>query len=106
MRLAMTFLRDPAVILLYLQESRAPAVGARVPIVELAEELAAGSIRLTKVACDHGLLRVQDPRVSALAVVGAVERLALAVMRGKLETSPTEISQTLIQLVLDGIRAR
>lgn len=105
-RLAMDYLRDPRVILLYLQESRGPAVGSRVPITDLAETLADGAVALTRVACDHGLLRVDDPRVSALSVVGAVERLALSVLRGKLDASPLDIGTILVSLVLDGIRAR
>jgi AcrR family transcriptional regulator len=93
------------VVRLYLQESRAPAVGDRAPLRALADEVKARSIDLTEFAVDRGLLRVPDPRVSALAVVGAVEALALTVLEGDLDAPPPIIAQTLITLVLDGIRA-
>jgi len=43
--------------------------------------------------------------VSALAVVGAVERLLLAVLREEDVGNPLEIPDALTQLVLDGLRA-
>lgn len=94
------------VIRLYLQERRSPAEGARGPIRALADEVARGAVQLTEVAVEHDLLRVSDPRISAWAVVGAVEELALAVMHGELDLPPDQIADTLIGLVLDGIRAR
>ena len=48
---------------------------------------------------------VSDPRVSALAVVGAVEALALAVVRDRLDAPPEEIARIVISMVMDGIRA-
>jgi AcrR family transcriptional regulator len=92
------------VLRLYLQERRSPGVGARAPIRRLAEQISEGSVRLTQVAVEHDLLRVRDPRISAFAVVGAVEELMLAVLTGRLDAPPTEIMDTLISLVLDGIR--
>jgi AcrR family transcriptional regulator len=89
---------------LYLQESRAPAVGARAPIRELADEVRERAIDLTEFAVDHGLLRIPDPRISALAVVGAVEQLAFMVLGGQLDATPDAIAGTLIGLVLRGIR--
>ena len=94
------------VVRLYLQEARAPGVGARAPIRRLAESIEAGAIHLTEVAVDHGLLEVSDPRISALAVIGATEQLILAVMSGRLDAPPPQIIDTLIRMVLDGIRAR
>lgn len=94
------------VLRLYLQERAAPAVGARVPLAAFARTVDEGAVRLTRVAVEHGLLRVRDPRISAYAVVGAIERLAQAVLAGELDASPVEILTTLIQLVLDGVRAR
>jgi AcrR family transcriptional regulator len=91
------------VMRLYLQESRAPAVGARAPIVHLAEKIDRGAIDLTTVAVERGLLDVADPRISALAVVGAIQQLAYSVLSGKLDAPPVEIVATLIRLVLDGI---
>ena len=95
---------EPDIALLYLQESRAPAAGARAPIRGLADDIRPRSIDLTEFAVDHGLLRVPDPRVSALAVVGAVETLAFAVLTGQLDARPDTIGGTLITLVLNGIR--
>lgn len=93
------------VLRLYLQERSAPALGARGPIGRLASTIDEGAIRLTKVAVDKGLLNVDDPRISAYAVVGAIERLSSAVLQGKLDASPIEILTTLIRLVLEGVRA-
>jgi hypothetical protein len=45
------------------------------------------------------------PAVSALAVVGAVERLLLAVLRGEDVGNPLEIPEALTGIILDGLRA-
>ena len=95
---------EPDILRLYLQESRAPAAGARAPIRALADRVRQRSIDLTEVAVDHGLLRIPDPRISALAVVGAVETLGWAVLSGHLDAPRHEIAGTLISLVLSGIR--
>lgn len=94
----------PDVVRLYLQESRAPAAGARAPIRALADEIRTRSIDLTEFAVDHRLLRIPDPRVSALAVIGAIEQLAFTVLSGELDAPPDQIAGTLISLVLSGIR--
>lgn len=100
-------LAHPDLVRLYLQERRMPGGrGERAPIWELAEEMRAGAVRLTEVAVEHRLLRVSDPRISAYAVVGAAEELALAVMQARLDAPPDRIAGTLISLVLDGIRER
>jgi hypothetical protein len=91
---------------LYLQERAAPPVGARAPLAAFARTVDDGAVRLTKVAVDRGLLHVSDPRISAFIVVGAVERLAQAVLSGGLDASPIDILTTLIRLVLDGVRTR
>lgn len=91
---------------LYLQERSAPPVGARAPLAAFARTIDEGSVRLTQVAVERGLLVVSDPRISAYAVVGAIERLAQAVLGGALDASPIDILTTLIRLVLDGVRAR
>lgn len=94
------------VVRLYLQERRSPGVGARIPIRRLSDQINETAVRLTEVAVQNGLLRVPDPRISAFAVVGAVEELMLAVLQERLDAPPTEIIDTLITLVLDGIRVR
>ena len=93
------------VLRLYLQERSAPSLGARMPIGRLANTIDDGAIRLTRVAVEKGLLHVEDPRISAYAVVGAIERLSSAVLQGRLDASPIEILSTLIRLVLEGVRA-
>ena len=75
------------------------------PIGRLANTVDEGAIRLTRVAVEKGLLHVEDPRISAYAVVGAIERLSSAVLQGRLDASPIEILSTLIRLVLEGVRA-
>lgn len=99
-----TLTSHPEVTRLYLQERRSPAVGARTPIRHLAEHVCDQAVHLTRVAVEHELLRVGDPRISALAVVGAAEELALTVLQGNLEVPPEEIGATLISIVMEGIR--
>lgn len=96
----------PKLVRLYLQECRGPARGARAPIAALASDIRAAAIDLTLAAHTRGLLRPIDPRVSALAVVGAVERLAYAHLSGEPLGEPDTIAAGLIALVLDGIRPR
>ncbi|GAB5541133.1 MAG: TetR/AcrR family transcriptional regulator [Sandaracinaceae bacterium] len=97
--------QHPDAVRLYLQESRAPAAGARKPIRDLADVIRARAVDLTQFAVDHDLLRIPDPRISALAVVGAVEQLTWSVLGEGLDTPPDQIAGTLISLVLSGIRS-
>src|SRR5262249_23657045 len=60
------FLEQPGVVRLYLQENRAPAVGARKPIVELAGVISRYAIDITKKAQGHGILRPIPVAISAL----------------------------------------
>lgn len=96
--------RDP--LRLYLQEARGPAVGDRGPVRELADDVARAAVELTEVARTRGLLRPVDPRVSALAVIGAGERLLFEAMAEDAPMDPLVASAALIGLVLDGVRAR
>ena len=89
---------------LYLQESRAPAVGAREPIAALEAEVVAGAIALTELAQAQGLLRPVDPRVSALAVIGAAERLLEAYLDGELGADGGETAGALVEIALGGLR--
>jgi hypothetical protein len=97
-------LHHSSAVRLYLQEGRAPAVGARQPLRALSDRIAERAIVLTQVAQEVGLLAAVDPRVSALAVVGAVERLLWAVFTGEQVLDPTQVAETLIGIVLDGMR--
>lgn len=88
---------------LYLQENRAPTTPARAGLQSFSRELRNGAIKMTELAVRQGLLKVDDPRVSAIAVIGAVEQLALTVMQGDLDTPPQTIVQIMVKLVLEGI---
>ena len=89
---------------LYLQESRGPAVGARTKIVEMSRVVVKHAIDITRKAHTHGLLRPIRPEVSALSVVGAVERLLLAVLTEEDVGNPLEIPDALTTIILDGLR--
>jgi len=104
--LAGILLSNPDVVRLYLQECRAPLEGSRAPVRRLADQVAQHAVLLTKKAHARGLLREFPASVSALSVVGAVERLLFAVLTGEETGDPLTVSQGLISLVLDGIRAR
>lgn len=102
--LAAALLPNRDLALLYLQESRGPAVGARVPVRALATEIASGALELTKVARARGLLRPFDARVSALVVIGAAERLLFEFLSGGDIGDPAELPGKVISLVMDGMR--
>lgn len=104
-RMGAAILERPGVVLLYLQESRAPATGARAPARRLADRIRARSLELTHVAHDRGLLRPFDERVSASAVIGAVESLLYGVLRGDDLGDPLKIPDMVVSLVLDGLRS-
>jgi len=91
---------------LYLQESRGPAVGARAKLVELSRLISRHAIEITEKAHTHGLLRPIRPAVSALAVVGAVERLLYAVLSEEEVGNPLEIPDLLTTIILDGLRKK
>lgn len=106
MELGGVLLSNPDVVRLYLQECRAPLEGARAPVRRLADLVARHAVDLTEKARARGLLREFPPSISALAVVGAVERLLFSVLSGEEQNDPLTVSQNLISLVLDGVRAR
>lgn len=94
----------PDAMCLYLQERRAPATTARQAISDLATELDDRAMTLSQVAVDRNLVAISDPRVSALAVLGAVEALALASVRNQVKMDPIETTTRLISIVLEGLR--
>jgi hypothetical protein len=79
-------------------------VGARVKVVELSRLISRHAVAITEKSHTHGLLRPIRPEVSGLAVVGAVERLLLAVLSGEEIGNPLELPEALTTLVLDGLR--
>lgn len=94
------------VVRLYLQEHRAPATASRASLRKMADDLQQGAFLLSEAAVKHGLVEVRDPRISALAVVGAVEHLVLVLLRGDLDLSLPDVASTLIRMTLDGLRVR
>jgi len=79
-------------------------MAARQAIAELASELDNRAMALSQMAADQKLVVVSDPRVSALAVLGAVEALALASVRNQIKMDPIETTKGLISIVLEGLR--
>jgi len=94
----------PDAMCLYLQERRAPATTARQAISDLADDVDGRAMALSQVAVDRQLVTVADPAVSAIAVLGAVEALALASVRRQVRIDPVETTRILISIVLDGLR--
>jgi AcrR family transcriptional regulator len=91
------------VVKLYLQESRGPHTEARAPVLEAAQLITDQAISLTHLAHKHGLLRPFPPAISALTVVGAAERLLLAVLAEEDIGNPLEVPENLASLILEGL---
>jgi len=104
--LGVSAIENRDVVQLYLQEHRAPSTEARSGLRRLADELQQGAFRLSEAGVRHGVVEVKDPRISALAVIGAVENLALVILRGEHDFSLPDVANTLIHMVLDGLRVR
>ena len=103
-RLVGALAMHPDAMCLYLQERRAPATIARQAISDLAIEIDRRAMALSQVAVDRDLVAVSDPRVSAVAVLGAVEALALASVRNQVQMDPVETTKSLISIVLEGLQ--
>jgi AcrR family transcriptional regulator len=95
----------PDALCLYLQERRAPPTAARQAISDLANDLDEGVVALSEIAVDRDLLAMVDPRLSALAVLGAIEALALAWARKQVQVDPVETSVNLVSVMLAGLRS-
>lgn len=92
------------ILKLYLQESRGAKNGARAPICELSDLIATKAIEMTRKAHDNNLLRPFQAEISALAVVGAGERLLSAVLEGQDVGDPFQLPLRVTSLILDGLR--
>jgi len=103
-RLVGVLAMHPDAMCLYLQERRAPATTARQAISDLATDLDHRALTLSQVAVDRRLVAVANPHVSALAVLGAVEALALASVRNQVQMDPIETTKSLISIVLEGLQ--
>ena len=102
--LATLLMEQPGPMRLFLQESRAPALRARRAIIELSAQVSRYAIDMTKTAQRHGILKPIPVAVSALTVVGAAERLLLAVLREEDIGNVLEVPAALTTLILDGLR--
>ena len=100
--LAVTVLSQPERVRLYLQENRGPRRGARGPVVELADQIRESALAITETAHAHGLMRTFPAEISALAVIGAAERLVLATLNGRIE-HPERLPEQVTTLVLEGL---
>ena len=102
-------LRDhPRVLRLYLQEARIPAPGARGPVARVSDRLATTAIAHATAVRARGFGEAYPPAVSALAVIGAGERLIHALLTGEhIEEigDPLRAAHDVISLALRGIRA-
>lgn len=104
--LAGQLMLTPDPVRLYLQECRGPAEGARRPIRRLSETITAAAVRITEVAHARKLLRPLPPEITALTVIGAVERILVRYLdRDAPGLEPLSATSALISLVVDGIRA-
>lgn len=104
--LGMVALEHRDVARLYLQEHRGPSTEARMALRKLEADLTKGAFRLSQAAVEHRIVEVEDPRISALALLGAVEHLALVMLRGDVDLSIPQVATTLIRMTLDGLRVR
>ena len=93
------------VVRLYLQESRAPAVGARTPIASMSEALRMQAVELTRVAQERGLLKKTPLEPTAVAVVSAIEGVLSQHFSSGSRLSLDEAATTLITMVVEGLRA-
>lgn len=106
MTIAPLLLTEHRALRLYLAESRAPRVGARAPLRAWADEVSAIAERLAAAALDNPSTRPLPAAVTGRVIVGAVERLAFDLIDDALTVDPVVAAQTLMTLVLDGLRVR
>ncbi len=103
-QLAVLLGSNALVLKFYLQESRGARNGARAPICELSELVSSKAIEMTRKAHENNLLRPFQAEISALAVVGAGERLLAAVLEGENVGDPLLLPMSVTSLILDGLR--
>lgn len=90
---------------LFLQERHGPDSSSRAPILELDGLVVERAIAMTHSGRHTKLLRDFDPRVSALAVIGAVMEMMRQTFRGHGPDDPVSGALELVDLVLHGVRA-
>jgi len=103
MSLLQVYIAHQDIVRLYLQEGRVPGGEARAPLTAFEQRLTERTVALTVIAHEHGLLGKIPPAVSALGVIGAVERLLLAHLRGQIAENEAQIATSLVRMVMEGI---
>ena len=98
--------RHRNVLLLYLRESRSAGQGSRRPITDLARLINEHAIEMTDVAHEKEVLRPFPHKLSALAVVGASEKILLTLLEGEELGELFELPSLLTSMVMDGLRPR
>ena len=93
-------------LLLYLRESRSAGQGSRRPITDLARLINEHAIEMTDVAHEKEVLRPFPHKLSALAVVGASEKILLTLLEGEELGELFELPSLLTSMVMDGLRPR
>jgi AcrR family transcriptional regulator len=96
----------PERLRLYLQESRGPAVGARRPIRQLADEIADRAVALGERSRKAAQHRDMDPRVVTLAIIGSSERLLYEHLTRRPFGDPTSVAVALVSIIEEGLRPR
>lgn len=105
-RLAPVITGSQDVVQLYLQESRGPAHGARQPLRTLYERIEAIGVGLSATATEQGLVGGAPPEVAGRVVIGAIEQLAHAHIRGCLGVDPAFAGLAVVRMVIEGVRPR
>jgi AcrR family transcriptional regulator len=95
--------QHPGEVRLYLQECRAPGQGTRRPVAELARLVARRATEIAVRAQAHRLLRGPNPALSALAVVGATERLLLARLHHEDLGGVEDVAPAVLSALLQGL---
>jgi AcrR family transcriptional regulator len=103
-RLVATLLARPAVTRLVLGEARAAGTGGEIVRARI-ERLEALTAEILADATARGLFRPHDPRAVALAIVGAIERLARAALAGEPGVTPERLPAEIVLLFRRGLAA-
>lgn len=97
-------LSHATLVQLAFQEQRAP--GGPGDVVRAREARLVDVVAdLTRVAADRGLIDAPLPRVGALIVLGAVERLFDEVLSGRLDADPLAVAAEVVRLLSRGLGA-
>lgn len=106
MALALTFLANPKVTLLFIQNNKGPATPSKKVFMDLYELVISECYEITVIARKYELFGNDiDPAVSTLTVVGAVETLLSRFFGNHFQPEKgLEIIDDLIELILNGLK--